>query len=117
MNRRIEILLLVALVTTYFVWFAWPIVWTASENSRLISVFSAEEAHHLQIIRDAIIRRNPKIEFGNYGHLYFNVTLLPLLLLSFFTRVTEQQIIVEALADILTIQITGKSKILWGVGE
>jgi len=94
MNRRIEILLLVTLVTTYFVWFAWPIVWTASENLRLISVFSAEEAHHLRIIRDAIIQRNPKIEFGNYGHLYFNVTLLPLLLLSFFTRVTEQQIIV-----------------------
>jgi len=94
MYRRLEYLFLITLVTVYFVWFAWLIVWTASENIRIISVFNADEAHHLQMMRDAISQRSPKLEFGNYGHLYFNIALLPLFLMAFFTRVSEQQIIV-----------------------
>jgi hypothetical protein len=82
------------LVTTYFVWFAWPIVWTASENIRIVSVFNADEAHHLQIIRDAISQRTPRLEFGNYGHLYFNIALFPLFLMAYFNQVSDQHIMV-----------------------
>ncbi|MFX0199137.1 MAG: ArnT family glycosyltransferase [Candidatus Hodarchaeota archaeon] len=94
MYRRLEYLFLITLVTVYFVWFAWPLVWTASENIRIVSVFNADEAHHLQMIRDAIINRNPRLEFGNYGHLYFNIALLPLFLTAYVTQISEQHIII-----------------------
>lgn len=94
MNRRLEFLLLMALAIMYFAWFAWPLVWTASENSRLVSVFESDEATHLQMLKEAISQRTLKLEFKDYGHLEFNVALLPLLLLSYFTKVSEQQIIV-----------------------
>jgi len=46
------------------------------------------------MIRDAISRRSFKLEFGNYGQLYFNIALLPLFLMAYFTEISEQHIIV-----------------------
>lgn len=94
MKRGLELTVLIVLMAVFFAWFTWPIVWTASENLRIVSVFNADEAHHLQMMKDAISQRSPKLEFGNYGQLYFNIALLPLFLMAFFVRVSEQQIIV-----------------------
>jgi hypothetical protein len=93
----LEFLLLIALVMVYFAWFAWPLVWTASENIRLVSVFSSDEELFLQRLKDAISQHTLKIELSTgiyYEGLYFNVALLPLFLLGCFTQVSEQRIII-----------------------
>ena len=47
MKRGLELHVLIALVGVFFAWFACPIVWTVSENSRIVSVSEEAEAHHL----------------------------------------------------------------------
>ncbi|MBT6048350.1 MAG: phospholipid carrier-dependent glycosyltransferase [Candidatus Scalindua sp.] len=95
-NRNLEFLIFTVLVSIYFIWFAWPLVWIASENSRLVSAFNADEVRHLQILNEMINQRTLKVNSGftTYGHLFFNVAFIILFPLSCFVEVSEQQIIV-----------------------
>jgi 4-amino-4-deoxy-L-arabinose transferase-like glycosyltransferase len=106
MKQRLEFLLVLALIALYFIWFAWPSVWTASDNLRLVSVFSSDEANHLYTLKQAISQRTLILDFGIYGHLYFNIALLPLFFLNFLIRVSEQQIIL-ALRLVPTLSAIG----------
>lgn len=93
-SQKFEFIALLALIGVYFIWFAWPLVWTASESIRLVSVFSIDETVNLQVLKQAVDQSSLKLEIYKYGHLYFNIVLLPLLLQSYFNPVSEQQMIV-----------------------
>ena len=92
--RRIELLGVLALASAYFAWFAWPIVWSASADRRLVGVFNVDEAVHLKHVKAALERGSFRIEFGSYGHLYFNLALAPLHVWQLFGTVSEQLAIV-----------------------
>jgi 4-amino-4-deoxy-L-arabinose transferase-like glycosyltransferase len=94
MRKYYEIILLIVLTSAYFAWLAFPLVLSASENLRIVSVFIYDEAWHLELIKKAIENRTFRLHFFGYGHLFFNITIVPLMLLSFFCQITEQQIIV-----------------------
>jgi len=94
LQQRFELLAVIGLATMYLVWFAWPLIWSASENARLVGAFSTDEEAHVMLLKEAIDNRIPRLGYIQYGYAYLNMGLLPLLLLSFFTDVTEQQIIV-----------------------
>lgn len=90
----IEWMLLAGLTCLYFAWFAAPLLGEAADNIRMVGVFNADEAMHARMIRDCLSEHTLLIDFGNYGHLYFNLVLIPLLVLSFFQPVSETTIIV-----------------------
>lgn len=92
MKRYYELIILIGVVTAFFVWFARPLVWSASENARIASVFKS--TLNFSLIQTALEHRSLRLDFGNYGHLYFNIVLVPLLLLSYIQDISEQQIIV-----------------------
>jgi len=94
LQQRFELLIVIALATIYLVWFAWPLIWSVSENARLVGAFNTDEEAHVMLLKEAIDNRIPRLGYIPYGYAYLNMGLLPLLLLSFFTDVTEQQIIV-----------------------
>jgi hypothetical protein len=111
LNRRLEMLTVIALATIYLLWFAWPLWWSASENARLVGAFNTDEQAHLILLRAAIDSRTARLGYVQYGYAYLNMGLLPLLLLSVFTIVTEQQIIVwlriiPSLFAIATVALT-----------
>jgi hypothetical protein len=93
-KKRLELLLVITLATMFFVWFAWPLFWSASENVRLVGAFNVDEEAHVLLLKEAIDNRSPRLGYIPYGYAYLNMGLLPLLLLSFFADVSEQQIIV-----------------------
>ena len=93
-NRR-EFLLLVVLVVLYFAWLAQPAIWSASDNKRLVSVFSSDETDYLKVVQRAIQQGTLRIEWQQQGHLYANLVLLPLFLANYHSPVSEQTIIVS----------------------
>lgn len=93
-KRRLELLFVITLAALYFVWFAGPLLWTASENVRLVGAFNTDEELHVLLLKEAIDNRSLRLGYVQYGYAYLNMGLLPLLLLSLFADVTEQQIIV-----------------------
>jgi hypothetical protein len=110
-KRLFEFLIFLALAIPYFIWFAWPSIWTASENLRIVSVFGAGESTHLRLLRDAINRGSFQIHFNYYGHLHFNISLMTLFILNLFAPVTDQQIIivlrtVPTIFGIATVAVT-----------
>jgi len=110
LNQRLEFLLVIALITIYLVWFAWPLFWSASENLRLVGTFNTDEREHAIVLKEAIDNRSLRFWFV-YGYAYLNMGLLPLFILSYFTEVSEQHIIVwlrmiPALFAIATIALT-----------
>jgi hypothetical protein len=105
------LLAVVALATVFLVWFAWPLLWSASESARLVGAFSADEEAHVMLLREAIDNHTPRLGYYQYGYAYLNMGLIPLLMLSYFTDVTEQQIIVwlrmiPALFALATVVLT-----------
>jgi hypothetical protein len=94
LNRRLELLSVIALAAIYLVWFAWPLFWSASENVRLVGAFNTDEEAHVMLLKEAIDSRFPRLGYIQYGYAYLNMGLLPLFILSYFTEVSEQQIIV-----------------------
>jgi hypothetical protein len=91
---RIDYLALAATLIIFYFWFAWPLVWTASQNMRLIDAFDVDEALHVYIVKGALDQHTFRLMFNNYGHLYFNLALLPLFLIDHISVMTEQKIIV-----------------------
>lgn len=94
LNQPYELFILIALVSAFMIWLTWPAIWTASENTRLVSVFGQGEEEHLKLLRGAIDQKTVKLNFRYYGHLHFNIVLIPLLLLSNIMQITDQHIIV-----------------------
>jgi hypothetical protein len=111
LNQQLELLSVIALVAIYLVWFAWPLFWSASENVRLVGTFNTDEEAHVMLLKEAIDNRFPRLGYIQYGYAYLNMGLLPLFILSYFTDVSEQQIIVwlrmiPALFAIATVALT-----------
>lgn len=99
MNRdhrkwHVDFLALALILIIFYFWFAWPLVWTASQNMRLIDAFDVDEALHVYIVKGALNQHTFRLMFNNYGHLYFNLALLPLFLIDHVSAMTEQKIIV-----------------------
>jgi hypothetical protein len=106
-----ELLLVIVLATAYLFWFGWPVVWSASENVRLVATFNTDEEAHVLLLREAIDKGFPRLGYIQYGYAYLNMGLLPLVLLSYIMDVTDQHIIVwlrliPALFAIATIVLT-----------
>ncbi|KPL21239.1 MAG: hypothetical protein AMJ93_10095, partial [Anaerolineae bacterium SM23_84] len=94
LRQRCELLAVIALATIFFAWFAWPLFWSASESARLVGTFNTDEEAHLMLLKEAIDHRTPRLGYYQYGYTYLNMGFFPLLLLSSFRDITEQQIIV-----------------------
>lgn len=92
--ERLELLLVVGLAAIYLLWVVWPQVWSASANIRLVGAFNTDEEAHLILLREAIDAGSPRLGYIQYGYAYLNMGLFPLLLLSFVTTISDQQIIV-----------------------
>ncbi|MCZ6486440.1 MAG: glycosyltransferase family 39 protein, partial [Acidobacteria bacterium] len=95
----------------YFMWLATAIIPSASENIRLVSVFNSDEATQLELLRQALSQGTLRIDYSQYGHLQFNLALIPLFLMSFLAPVTDQSIIialrlVSAVAGAATVLCT-----------
>lgn len=91
---QLELLLVIVLATAYLLWFSWPLFWSASENVRLVGTFNSDEEAHVRLLKEAIDSRFPRLGYIQYGYGYLNMGLFPLFLMSYFTEVTEQDIIV-----------------------
>ncbi len=110
-NRKLEGVCVAVLTGCYFVWLATAIIPSASENVRLVSVFSPDGATHVEVLGQALSEGTLRIDFSPYGHLPFNLALVPLLLMSFLAPVTDQSIIitlrlVSAVAGAATVLCT-----------
>ncbi len=57
--QRSEFFIVTVLVITYFAWLAWPVVGSAAENIRLVSVFSADEAVYGRLVEEAMTHPLP----------------------------------------------------------
>ena len=86
--------ILLATLCAYCIWFSWPLIPLAGDSARLVAVFDSDEAHHMELTRLALEHKSMNIDFHGYGHLYFNVVLLPLLLIQAMTPVSDEMIIV-----------------------
>ena len=91
---HVEYLAVAAIIIIFYYWFAWPLVWTASQNMRLINAFNVDEAGHVYIVKGALNQHSFRLMFNSYGHLYFNLALLPLFLIDSVSVMTEQKIII-----------------------
>ena len=110
-SRKLEGISVAVLTGCYFVWLAIAIIPSASENVRLVSVFSPDGATQLEVLRQALSEGTLRIDFSPYGHLPFNLALVPLLLMGFLGSVTDQSIIitlrlVSAVAGAATVLCT-----------
>jgi hypothetical protein len=86
--------LAVVLAAVYLIWFAWPLWWSGSESARLVGAFNVDEEAHLLLLKEAIEHRTVRLGYYYYGYAFLNMGLLPLLVLSLFSPITEQHIIV-----------------------
>ena len=94
LNPRLELWLVIGLAAIYLGWFARPLWWSASESARLVGTFNTDEEAHVMLLKEAIDNRFPRLGYHQYGYAYLNMGLLPLFLLSYFTDVTAQHIVV-----------------------
>ena len=94
MGRRLEIIVITALIALFFAWFACPLIWSASDNLRMVDAFDVDEALHLIIVKNALEAQSFRLMFNNYGHLYFNAALIPLFIMDRIIDVTEQHMVV-----------------------
>ncbi len=93
-NRKLEGICVAVLTGCYFVWLATAMIPSASENVRLVSVFNSDEPTQLELLRQALSQGTLRIDYSPYGHLPFNLALIPLFLMSFLAPVTDQSIII-----------------------
>lgn len=92
--KNSEILIVLLLTTCWCLWFAWGSVWSAYESERLVSTFNVDEGRNIILVSDALSKPFPLIRFTTYGHLYYNITLLPLFLVNGFIQIGDQAIII-----------------------
>lgn len=107
----LEWLIFILFVFGYFAWLSINTVYAASANGRLLDRFVVDEYQQFYIVRQALMERTLYIEWSVYGHLYFNLVLLPLLVLQFFTPISDQVIIlalryVAVLSSAMTVVFT-----------
>lgn len=116
MNKRWEIFLFLLISAILVFAFSWPLIWSATENARMVDAFDVDEALHVHIVQEALQNKSFHLMFNNYGHLYFNLALIPLFVMDSISPVTEQQMIVVlriipvlfALGTMLLIFILGR---------
>lgn len=89
-----EILLFASLSLVFFLWFGLPLLWSASENVRLVEAFMSDEGRFLRLVKDALEAKTFKLHFVSYGHFFFNLVLVPLNVLQNFMLITEQHIMI-----------------------
>lgn len=83
-----------------------------SDSLRLAAVFQTDEALHVNMLANALRTDSMRLVFGSYGHLYFNLALVPLHAWNQVQPVTEAQIllVLRSLSFLFagaTIVITG----------
>ncbi|NQT26371.1 glycosyltransferase family 39 protein [candidate division KSB1 bacterium] len=91
LNFELPIILLTLLL--FYLFFSRDIIQTFSENARMVEANNVDEALHLDIVKNSIEDPNYTIVFSNYGHLYFNLSIILLKLISLFTFISEKTII------------------------
>lgn len=90
--NRLESALMWFLTIGVFSWIVMPLIGLAATNDRIVELFYSDEAIHLRLLRDALASRTLALYFESYGHLYFNLTLLPLFVISWWVPLTDYQI-------------------------
>lgn len=114
--RRLEFIVLLSLVAAYFLWFAWPLLWSAADNLRLVSVFNSDEAGHLRRLDAAVQNRSLQLRFDPYGHLPFNLALIPLTLLRLLRPVSQLEVM-AMLRLISTLGAAGTVVVTFVIGR
>lgn len=108
-GHRGELLVWSVVVAIYWIWFGWPSVLGTSEGARMASVFIADEGTQVIAAQQAIHRSLPVLNWGGYGHLYFNITLIPLWMVHGWIPVTDQMVLIAqrltSLAGALAVSI------------
>jgi len=93
MNSNTRLLLFALMFGLLMVWYARPIIWSASESNSVVAVFNADERDQVEWVQKAYEEGTYNFELKKYGHLYFSTVLTGLNLTGIFTEVTEQHII------------------------
>ncbi len=94
MNIKTETSIAAVLLLAYFLWLGCAMVPSASENLRLVEVFNVDAGTHVRLLRAAISNHSFKIDFAPYGHLPFNLALIPLLTLENFSPASDQRLVI-----------------------
>ena len=89
----IELAGVILAAAAYFTWYAEDLLWIGSDSIRQASAFAADEAVHARLIQEALRDSTMDIGFYSYGHLYFNLALLPLYISGDASEISEQKII------------------------
>lgn len=89
--KKYQNTLFVAVITAVALIFSyWPIVYSASENIRIIDAFNTDEVDFLRAMLDAYNANSFDINRYEYGLLYYNIGLIFFNIVGFFTPITEQ---------------------------
>jgi hypothetical protein len=113
-NARIQIIELVLLVLAaggYMAWFAQPLLAVGAADARMVEAFFIDEHISLSAIQQALEADTLFLQHRSYGHIFLNLTLLPLFLMNQFAPVSEQQMtialrLVSAIFGFATIVAT-----------
>lgn len=103
--------LMFIIVLVYFAWLSINTIQSASMNGRLLDAFDVDEYSHFVVIREALKEHTLYLDWSAYGHLYFNLALLPLYAMQHFTSVSDHAIIltlrlVATISSALTVIMT-----------
>ena len=90
-----EQLLFGLLLLAYFIGYLYPLLFTACKDVQMASVFSPDEGRYVHLIRGALEAKSFRLHFVSYGHFYFNLVLLPLMLLQSFFVITDVHILLS----------------------
>ena len=91
---RLELLVVAALAAAYIAWFAWPVLWSATTDIRMLDALHCDEYDYAMLLRRALDEGTLKLRFDGYGHLHFNLALIPLTAASWFGSPSDKAIIV-----------------------
>jgi len=78
-------------IVLLWMWTLVPLLSVASANARLVEAFSTDEAMQVNLLARALRMHSWNIDFGAYGHLSFNLLLIPL---RAFSHVSERTIVI-----------------------
>jgi hypothetical protein len=98
LSHRMELALLIALVTVLVACFLSPLIWEASDNFRLVAVspmgWGTDQQNYLSAVETALNADTLRIRRPGQGLLYANLALAPLFVARHITSVSQQAIII-----------------------
>lgn len=92
--RRRQWILFAAFTLAYFAWLGLNTLGSASADARLVLVFETDEFDHIVTLRRALDVNTMAHDWWIYGHFFFNLVLLPLLVWNAIQPVSDQAIII-----------------------